>query len=172
MLGRIAIDWVTGRSLDGMELLVVRLNVQSGHHKLSASGARGDRANLESYLKRKAREADGARMRRCSDVITRIALRVVTFALCVRALVSQTRGGFRALALTWMRPRNAILCVMCLRVGTLRGRDLGPCGPGVRSVVRRPTGRSHKRLVTRELDWPGYRTPGARTRSSPSSAQF
>lgn len=35
MLGRIAIDWVTGRSLDEMELLVVRLNVQSGHHKLS-----------------------------------------------------------------------------------------------------------------------------------------
>ena len=38
MLGRIAIDWVTGRSLDEMELLVVRLNVQSGHHKLPKFG--------------------------------------------------------------------------------------------------------------------------------------
>ena len=55
MLGRIAIDCVTGRSFDEMELLIARLNVQSGHHKLSevgyvdlpaiASGAHGDRVN-------------------------------------------------------------------------------------------------------------------------------
>ena len=53
MSRRVAIDWVTGRSFGEMELLTVRLNVQSGHHKLSAveerppaaSGARGDRAD-------------------------------------------------------------------------------------------------------------------------------
>lgn len=68
MSRRIAIDWVTGRSLDGMELLIVWLNVQSGHHKLSEVEDRLRLRVVPAVIVPTEKEGTGSRWGACAPV--------------------------------------------------------------------------------------------------------
>ena len=68
MSRRVAIDWVTGRSFDEMELLVAWLNVQSGHHKLSEVRDRLRLRVVLAVIVPTEKEGTGSRWGACAPV--------------------------------------------------------------------------------------------------------